>query len=350
MAMVPTGGIKDRNINKSARIRTSKLADGGDSFGNPTNLVPQGVRSIGALGAASFRPGTKALAVLRVSANIVEAETVTIGPITINGVAITDVFEFDVVNTDTTVNTASGQWNNTNDPISATVTAHGLVAGDLLRVENEIVKILRVVDANTVVVARGRAGTTTAAHADGVDIFKSATPPAANIPVGVVTTLTPAVAIPALVDEIINAVCTNGERCASKASRIYQRLTAATFTNEMLLSAINPGVLTTAVAEAMAGANNAWDTAAMRGGAEPGQKRSAIVKRTPNATEVALGTMRIPLDFTPTSVFVAVITTADGLAKAWVGARLITTNLVTLDNTGATDWAATDDVYVIAHE
>lgn len=351
--------ITDREIRPDAQIQTSKLLHGRDVLGRPTVAYPMGLRSIGGLKGARFNPGAKALGILRVASDIVEAQTVTIGPFNSSaGQQLSDVFEFDVVNTDSTKNTSGGEFNNTNNPILATMAAHGRSAGDLIRVENEIMKALRVPDANSLVLARGRAGTTTAAHADGLDIFISATPPASNIPVGVVATLTPAVAVPALAAEINNALAGN-ERATAKASRCYLRYQAVPLTNEMLLAALNPGVADSGItlAETMGGANNVWDTAATRLGAEPALKRAYTIARVPNATEVALGFMRIPVDFTPGAIDVAVIMTADGLAVAWVGARTFTPyggayqgGYVTLDNAGGTDWAATDTVYVTIHE
>jgi len=355
--------IVNADVRKDAQIETSKLAAGRDVFGRPTALYPPGIRSIGGLKGVRFNPGAKALGVLRLAANIVEGETVTIGPFnSILGQQLTDVYEFDVINTDSGQNTAGGQWNNTNNPILVTFTAHGRSAGDLVRAENEILKVLRVPDANSLVLARGRSGTATAAHADALDIFVSATPPASNIPVGVVATLTPAVAGPALAAEINNAISGAGiERAASKASRAYAVFQALSLASgaEVLLAALNPGAAASgiALAETLGGANNAWDTAATRLGAEPTIKRSFVTTRVPNATEVALGTMRIPIDFTAGAIDVSVITTASGLAVAWVGARTYTPfgggyqgGYVTIDNTGATDWAATDTLYIEIHE
>lgn len=99
--------------------------------------------------------------------------------------------------------------------------------------------------------------------------------------------------------------------------------------------------------ETLTGANNAWDTAAMRGGRAVGTQAVSVQQRVPNAQEVALGNMHFVFPFTPTSVIVRVVTTATpGVAKAWDGGATVTGNRVTLDNGGATDWAATDTVQV----
>src|SRR5262245_30883147 len=258
-----------------------------------------------------LRPGLKAIGILRVAANIAEGETVTIG---------TNVFEYDVVNTDSTINVSNNDLNNTNNPAKVTHAAHGQVAGNLVRFENEICKILRIIDANSYVVARGRCGTSVATHANGVDIFVSATPPAANIPVGVVTTLTPAVATPALAAEINNALA-GGERATAKASTIFSTHLATSLLAgaEMLLQSVAEAALTTSLAETLAGANNVWAAAAMAGGAVAAVKRVGRAFRVPNATEVALDEMQFVFGFTPTSVDIFVRVTATGVVKAWDG-------------------------------
>lgn len=112
-----------------------------------------------------------------------------------------------------------------------------------------------------------------------------------------------------------------------------------------------PSTKTTALAESLAGTNNAWDTAALRVGQGVGARRFVMETRTPNAQEVALGTMHIACPgFTPTGALVMVITTSTGIAVAWVGATLFADNRCTLDNTGAVDFAETDTVFVFAWE
>ncbi len=107
------------------------------------------------------------------------------------------------------------------------------------------------------------------------------------------------------------------------------------------------GPKTTACTETLAGSNNAWAAAAMYGGADRAFKREVTLSRVPTAVEVALGSLRFELDFTPTQVLVLVRTTATpGVLKAWDGAITISTSHVSIDNSGSTDWAATDTVEV----
>lgn len=118
--------------------------------------------------------------------------------------------------------------------------------------------------------------------------------------------------------------------------------------NEVLIVANSVGDTTTALAETMAGSNNAWDSAAMAGGALPTLRREVLTSRVPTTQEVALGNLHIALPFTPSYVSVLVTVTASGIPKAWDGVATIESGRVELDNSGSTDWAATDTVTVLA--
>jgi hypothetical protein len=112
-----------------------------------------------------------------------------------------------------------------------------------------------------------------------------------------------------------------------------------------------PSTKTTALAETLGGTDNAWDTAALRAGQAVAGRRFVVDTRVPNAAEVALGNMHIACPgFTPSGAIVIVVTTATGIAVAWVGATLFAANRCTLDNSGVVDWATTDTVFVMAWE
>lgn len=141
----------------------------------------------------------------------VVADTQTV---TVNG----RVFEFDVINTDSLENTAGGAWNNVTDPLeSVTFTGHGRVVGDLVRVNNEIMRVTEVVDANTVSLQRGVSGTTTAVHADAQDIFVSAAGFTGDVAVGLVADLTADAAAAALAADIDDDVATVGVNAETMA-------------------------------------------------------------------------------------------------------------------------------------
>ncbi len=271
-------------------------------------------------------PGRRAINVLRLASNVAGAETLTIG---------TDVFEINIVNTDTNVNVSGGELATGTPAISAmTIAAHALAAGDLIRVENEIMKVVGVISADKVTVRRGHSGTTIATHADATDIFKAGTPATAGrIEVGLVTTLTPTAASAALLAVLNSSEPTSPIGAVSISA------------NELLIIADLVGDVTLACTETLAGSNNAWAASAMFGGRAAAQRRISIQRRVPTAVEVALGNLHFYFPFTPTVARANVVVTATpGVAKAWDGAVTITGNRVTLDNAGTTDWAATDTV------
>lgn len=275
-------------------------------------------------------PGRRAINVLRIAANVASTETITIG---------SDIFEINIVNTDTNVNVSGGELATGTPALSnITIASHGLSVGDLIRVESEIMKVVGVISADKVTVRRGHSGTTIATHADATDIFKAGTPATAGrIEVGLVTTLTPAAASAALL-AVLNSEGT-------------QRVTGVSISaNEFVIVANEVGAVELACTETLGGANNAWAAAAMFGGRAEGQRRISIQRRVPTAVEVALGNMHFYFPFVPVAATVranVVVTATPGLAKAWNGAITISGNRVTVDNTGDTDWAATDTVELI---
>jgi len=296
---------------------------------------------------AVIRPGTKASNVLRVAANVVDGETVTIG---------SDVYEVDIINTDSAVNTANvagAAFDAVANPAVLTLGAAPATAisvGDYVRIENEIMQVLRKNSTTEYIVSRARGGTTIATHAQNLDVFVSNAVPT-NISVPLVTTLTPAVFTPALAAVINNALA-GGERSVVRSSTIYGTFVATSLQTgaEMLLEAITAGVLATATTETLGGANNAWSAATVVGGSAAAVKKFGIQARVPTATEVALGVMTFVFDFTPSLVRPFVHTTATGITEAWNGGFTITGGRVRLDNAGATDWAATSTVTVQAFE
>ena len=129
--------------------------------------------------------GARAVQTLRVAANVASTETVTVGA---------DVFEVNIVNTSMAKTTSA---NNTDSPVTLTITAHGFTSptnvGDLIRADSEIMKITAVPTVDTLTCSRAHSATTIATHT-GATVYKSASPATAGrIEVGLVTTLTPTV-------------------------------------------------------------------------------------------------------------------------------------------------------------
>lgn len=282
---------------------------------------------------------------IRVEANIADTETVTIGG---------DVYEIDLIATDTGDDTGgvASDFANTTNPLTVALAVANYAAmapvggsdsvavGDLIRIENEIMLVASIVLDN-VTFKRGVSGTTIASHADANDIFESAAGyTAGRIGVGLNATLTPAAFTDALIADI-------NDRGLEPVRAID--ISA----NEILLVSLIDGTGTYTLAEGMGGANNEVE-AAVDGGQVPVNRQSCVASRVPTAIEVAHGNMHFAFDFDPVGVVVAVLVTASGIAKGWVGGQTITNAsgsdpaYVTLDNAGATDWAATDTVTVFA--
>lgn len=123
--------------------------------------------------------------------------------------------------------------------------------------------------------------------------------------------------------------------------------------NLILLVYDTVGTNATALAEAMAGANNVVSAATLLNGAAATNKRIVAVARVPTANEVTAGAILLPLTFVPTNVLVQVRTTASGAFVAWDGKWTITGGAnpyVLVDNAGSVDWAATDTVHITAFE
>ena len=292
--------------------------------------------------------------VLRVANDVVNGDTVTIG---------TDVFVVDIVNSNPAAGaaTAAALANTSDDSVVTTSVAHGLIVGDLIKVENEIMRVKAVRSTTVVYVARGASGTSVASHAAASTVKVSDAPgvdvTAGRIPVGLVTTLTPTVFLAALVDDINTA----SAQAIGTDANVRKCAAIKDGNNTMYLIAQKRGVLALATTETLTDASNVWDAAVMSGGKNPSIRRMLSVARVPIAAEVTAGKLVIPVDFTPVSIQVRVVVTSTGAEKTstgaeWDGAITITAptgiqpGLVTLDNTGSVDWAATDTVHVLISE
>jgi hypothetical protein len=161
----------------------------------------------------------------------------------------------------------------------------------------------------------------------------NATYTAGRIPIPV-TTLTPTAVAPLIVSAI-------------NANTPY--LATAISVNEILVVGRDGAAPTGAVAcsETMAGAGNAWSSATMVPGAADGTVALALQQRAAVAQDVTLGHLLFAFPFAVAAVQVDVRTSA-GVAKAWDGAVTFSGGVVTVDNSGTTDFAAGDVVAVLA--
>lgn len=104
------------------------------------------------------------------------------------------------------------------------------------------------------------------------------------------------------------------------------------------------------VSETLAGSGNEWEATTLVGknaSAQKDSKLTSMVSRAATAAEVTSGFMTFGFGRPPVDVIVQVRTAA-GIPVAWVGAITLSGRAVRLSNVGATDWASTDIVTVLA--
>ena len=277
---------------------------------------------------------------LRVAADVISAETVTIGD---------DVYEVEIVNTDTTDDAQGGDFVPVTNPLPVAdfVTNYSnttVAVGLLLRLENEIVK-MSAIDGDDVTFIRGVSGTTIATHADAVDVYEGDGVVAGNIPVGLVATLTPVVFIAALVADINafgTALVTAMVSSVVNAMYIYTSVTAGDG-----VPVGSDAVIGTT--EALTGVNNVWAVAAIEAGRDAGTRFGSMQVHTVNATEVAVGVHVMTFPFSIIG-FLTQAFDSTGLAKDSL------TSLVTVENNNQIVWTAdgaknladTDVIHVLA--
>lgn len=277
---------------------------------------------------------------LRVAADVVSAETVTIGD---------DVYEVEIVNTDTTDNTQGSDFDNVTDELTVAdfVTNYPnttVAVGLLLRIQTEIL-LMTAVDGNDVTFARGVSGTTTATHADAEDVYEGDGVVGDNIAVGMVATLTPVVFIAALVDDINSRGSVNiTAQVAGVTNSLY------------IFTSVSPGdgvpfgfAGVIATTETLGGVDNVWSTAVVTGGRAAGTRQASFQIHEITAAEVAVGEHRLTFPFT-VGTWLHQVYTSTGLIKADL-TSLVTIendNQLVIDDTGAKVPAVGDFLHVIA--
>ena len=194
------------------------------------------------------------------------------------------------------------------------------------RVAQNILRLgANVADAETITIGR-----------DVFELDTNSATTAGNIAVNVAGNLTPTLAGPLIVAAINNS---NTQKLVAVQIAVG---VIGVYANEP-----NQGLAAIPCAETLAGANNAWDAAAMYGGNAGVAAQTLLVQRAAIAAEVTEGNAYFFLPFTVVSA-IAFVRTSAGVSKAWDGAVSFTANRVKLDNTGATDWAAGDVLFCLA--
>lgn len=131
-------------------------------------------------------PGRLASNTLHLADDVVDGETVTIGD---------EVYEAQVINTDSTDNTANGDFNSEDSPlvVPGAVQRYAnidFVEGLVIRIEDEMLRVTAINPNGMVTFARAQSFTEVAAHVDAVDIFVGPGPTEeGNILVGLNTEL-----------------------------------------------------------------------------------------------------------------------------------------------------------------
>jgi len=250
-----------------------------------------------------------------------------------------DTYEFDLLTTDTTFNTANAELNTTNARSLITMTAHGFAVGKALRVESEVMIVESVPDVNTVVVDRGEAGTTIATHADALDIFEGTGITGGNvlIPAEAATAASVQAAFKwrindsAFGDNLTYKVVDDGGTVQLWVSKVPGTdLTGGTVTNGLTGVVVSADFSPSVVAQT---------------------QNTQLIRRAVVADDVTVATMYFPVPFKPLTAL-AVVRTAAGAVKAWDGELTIDTSLnaVLMGNGGAVDWAATDTIDLLVGE
>ncbi len=288
---------------------------------------------------AKYNQGTVSLARLELSGAVADQETFSLAD---------DVYEIHEIATDTTANLAGGIT--AGDVAITTDVAHGLAEGDVLRIDSEFMIVLQVADDTNVIVVRGAFGSTAASHADASSIYAAAQAVGAgNLAVPVGTDLTATTAK----DLIANAVTfwvagyslgVGGGRGVTKKSKFAVEVAADTTSDAINFLAAGAAGLVNAETMANATLTDFSDEI------EVGTAQASSFAYTVTAADVAAGAIRWAFPFAPSVVDVSIkdSNVSTGL-KTFDGVVAIDGRIVTIDNSGASDWAAGDVILVTAY-
>lgn len=263
------------------------------------------------------------IAVLVVSGTVTSGQTVTVGD---------KIFEF-ITFTDSGVNTSGGDLDNKTNPVELTFATHERTVGEILKVEDEFLKVLKVIDANTLLVSRGEFGSEIEEHGDSEDILENATKPTAgrlHIPLTDATTAADVVA------DAITAIQSHTYKYGPLGFGVVNGGTRLIFERD-------PDLPVLAVSETMSNGAFVHGAAFVPGIRSAESKFSAVsrVMETGETTPVFL------FNFDVNEAIVQV-RAANGTPKAYDGAVSISGRVVSMDASGDVDIAATDVVSVIA--
>jgi len=289
----------------------------------------------------NWDPGVAGQSRLYVAANVADGETVTVG---------SDVYQFEQMDTDSTDDTAGGDFNNTTNPLTVVgfTTNYpnvSAVVGKLIRIQSEILRITAEV-AGDVTFQRGASGTTNATHADALDVFHVANALTGTIMTGV-NGVTPILFTPAIAADI-NTVGTANVRASSPTVGGTETLLVA--------NADAPGgnligsAAAVATTETLLGGNNVWSDADTSLGRAAAARRTSFMQVVVDTVDVTAGGIAVVFPFT-VSNFVFQVRSSAGLLKT-VSDLVVGGGggLITLDIDGATNVVNGDTVTFWATE
>lgn len=350
--MPPRGGINRTNLDK--KTAAGLLPE------QSTLTLQEALRD-----SIARRSGVRAMNVMYVPANVVNGDTITIDG---------ETYELDIINTDSSVNTANtddtGPLNATDTVSLVTTTAApgtAISVGDVIRIENELLLVLRKISTTQYVCARAYAGSAIATHVKNTDVFVSDSVPT-NVSIPLVTTLTPAAFAIAFV-AVFNYAPPDGESAPARAGSQSATFIAYSLGTKLqvLLLAVDAGVNVAATTEEFANStDNVWANATMVGGKDPAVAGVEASERAVTAAEELAGELHFAFPFAVRSAVVQVRVTATGQRVSFTGqvivayaettTEVLPSSIVTVKNTGPastayiTGFDSTMTVTIIAFE
>jgi hypothetical protein len=273
--------------------------------------------------------------ILRTHSNVVDDETWTVH---------NDVYEVDIINTSTGATSAASVA--AFGALTVTITAHNLKVGSLIRMDNEIMRVGQILDANTVYIApfggqatagaagtgagqaagivsgRGACGTTQASHTS-VTIYESDDPTevynAGHYPIGLVTTLTPAAFQTAFTGTINDHPAPYNPATDYVAIAVDTGAPAGYYGVMVIASQL--GKFGWKVSTTSAGSGNVWDASTFNGGRPAEQARIFAGHRVITAEDVTKTQFNVPFDFSfePGCRVVQVYRPGTGVISTWDG-------------------------------
>lgn len=283
-------------------------------------------------------PGRLASNTLHLADDVVDGETVTIGD---------EVYEAQVINTDSTDNTANGDFNSEDSPlvVPGAVQRYAnidFVEGLVIRIEDEMLRVTAINPNGMVTFARAQSFTEVAAHVDAVDIFVGPGPTEeGNILVGLNTELANWHFLTALsLDITEHSANVHAEAPDEFAMMIWPK------TDDFTMAL--------ACSHTLSASGATWTRDEMFGNEAPGNKRIAFQVHVVNAAEAACGYIAIvfPSDFIIAKVLVtrAQDGSAHLLEDDYTGFANMNNNVVTISPGGAAPLTEGDRLTLIVAE